>query len=413
MRFRTTISLSIFLLSVSFLFGQGNTGQIAAEFDAAVDQHDHALASRKARQLLEADPNAGWMLASGLEKLAALPKPLTGLLDTLSLAYELGAKNRPEEASEYLQKRAFLGFRFPIRFRRQQMAWLREAIRTNPLQCSLQLYQFWSDELERGKLRDRLSMGKIAREWASYDRFLYARELTYPTDAESIHRVRVNLHHKLSDLSPDCDAIAKTLKVETETSQIYPGLVLHSLKKCRKKSSWDRFAAHLDNNEGWGHRLMAYHFLDVGNTEECLAWFNRALKLEDMPILKADLHLQTALLYMRMGKYRTARSQILAAIRLAPTWGELYLGLVDVYLDGARECGFNEFDQKAVYWLAIDLCQRAINSSPHLEKEANEKIFEYRLRMPNAEEVKFRGLSAGDTWPLKCWMNTVTTVKVE
>lgn len=408
---------SIFLIFLSStLFGQGNatTRSLQKQFEQAIHASDAGNAIRIFHELFALDSNQSWPLAGGIAKLLNAEDPRPGLLDTLARTYQIGARQNPEASAEFAQKKAFLAFRFPDHFKKVKSIWLREAIDRNPFQCALQLYRFWGDELEAKMMRNRITLGRVAEEWASFDRFLFARELLYPLEAKSTHQTRVRIHRQLAALVPDCDGIRKTLKVTSEDSQLYQGLVLSSLQRCRDETAWLRYEQALpDHAPAWAQRLLAYHYLNTGETDKCLTALKLAIGKEKLPILKADLHSQSARIFLEKGNYREARAQILAAIRMAPTWGDLYLTLADIYLVGAESCGFNEFDSKAVYWLAIDLTQRAINSSPHLQQEANQRIYEYKLQMPKPQEVEFRGLSAGDTWPLKCWMSTVTTVKVE
>lgn len=412
------LSASIFLISVLFfhlsLHGQGTNSQsIRLEFDRSVSAKDSDKAMKAFQQFLVIDSNQIWQLTDGLEEFLSAEETAPSLLNALARAYQIGIRQSPESAHEYAQKKAFLAYRFPDHFKKNKSLWLSEAIEQSPLQCALQLYRFWVEQLEAGTMRNRMGLAKVAETWARYDRYLYARELTYPLDAEASHQTRVMIHRKLAELIPDCDATKKTLKTSSETSQLYPALVLYSLHRCANEEDWARFERDLPNSApGWSQRLLAYHYQNRGQIEQSLSAMERAIAKEDIPILKADLHAQSASLYLKKQEFREARTQVMAAIRLTPTWGDLYLLLADIYLEGGKTCGFNDFDQKAVYWLAIDLSQRAINSSPHLQQEANQRIFEYQLRMPEAKEVQFRGLSAGDTWPLKCWMNTVTTVKV-
>lgn len=405
--------LFLILLSTS-VFGQGSNAarRLQLQFDQAVATDDPSSAFRTFHELFALDSNQAWPLASGLAELIDDDAPRPGLLDSLVILYRIGGRQSPGSAVDFSQKQAFLAFRFPAHFDLEKPLWLKQAIDLNPFQCALQLYRFWGDGLEAGQMRNRIRLAAVAEDWAAFDRYLYARELLFPSEAEATHRVRTRIHHQLASLIPDCEGIRKTLKVSSENSQLFQALVLSSLQRCRNEAVWIRFERDLSSGApAWAHRLLADHYLNIGQPDKCLATLKLAISQEELPILKADLHAQSARLLVDQGNYRAARAQVQTAISLVPAWGDLYLTMADIYLEGSKACNFNDFDSKAVYWLAIDLAQKAINSSPHLQQEANRRIFEYRLQMPEAKEIEFRGLSAGDTWPLKCWMNTVTTVK--
>jgi hypothetical protein len=68
------------------------------------------------------------------------------------------------------------------------------------------------------------------------------------------------------------------------------------------------------------------------------------------------------------------------------------------------------FDQRAVYWLLIELCQQLLQTDPNYAVQANERLYNYRMWAPSIPEAEIRGFRPGDTYPLKCWMSTKTTV---
>ncbi len=406
---------SVFLVCLSSsIFGQGfSTIQVLQmQFDQAVASDDRPTAFRAFHQLFTLDSNLSYSLASGLATMINNDDPHPGLLDTLVSLYRIGSRQAPESAADLAQKQAFLALRFPEYFEQEKTLWLKQAIHLDPFQCALQLYRFWGDGLEAGQMPNSLWLVTVAEDWAAIDRYLYARELLFPEEAKAIHRVRTRIHCQLASLAPGCDEIQDIFTVSSENSHPFHGLVLFSLLRCQDTATWLRYSQNLSGSvPSWAYRLLANHYLNIGQTQKCLETLKLAILREELPILKADLHFHIALLMMKQGEYQAARSQVQTAIRLAPEWGDLHLFLADIYLEGASLCDFNEFESKAVYWLAIDLAQKAISSSPHLQQEANQRIFEYKLYMPGKKQIEFHRLSAGDTWPLNCWMNTVTTVK--
>src|SRR6185503_17855359 len=97
---------------------------------------------------------------------------------------------------------------------------------------------------------------------------------------------------------------------------------------------------------------------------------------------------------------------------LNPDWGQPYIDMADLMVSALPECAYSEFDRLAVFWAAIDYCALAKNVDPYWQQEANRMIYEYSQKAPAALEIGQRGLKAGDTYPLHCWMEVVTTVKV-
>lgn len=333
-----------------------------------------------------------------------------GALDTLAHIYDLGHRERPGTAAEFLQRKAFLAQRFPDHFSDRLSLWLDEAIAAAPQSCSLQLFRFWAAGIETQKFKGLNAWRRPAQTWARYDRLLYARELLRPKEAEPTFRTRIYLHRIFQAKAPACDASSQLLEKAISASDKATCLIFMSLHGCQLPELWP------DNPNGfsaWNFRLLANQFQSPKQQERYLTLLDLAIQNEDIPVLEADYHALKAHQFRLTKKYAAAKRELKWAIDLAPNWGELYLKMADLYLEGRDRCKLNDFDQKAVYWLAIDLAQKAINSSPSLSEEANQRIFEYRRLMPQPKEAQFRGLQEGATWPIRCWINGVTTVKFE
>lgn len=333
-----------------------------------------------------------------------------GALDTLAHIYDIGHRENPGQNAEFLQRKAFLAQRFPDHFADRLDDWLNDAIEAAPQNCSLQLYRFWGQGMEAQKLKGIEGWRRPAKIWSRYNQFLYARELLRPEEAEASFRTRIYLHRTLQTKAPKCEAIGQLLKKARSSSDKATCLVLISLQNCILTDAWP------DNPTGfsaWNYRQLAIQFQQPKQQERFLTLLDLAIEAESLPILRADYHALKAHQLRLNKQYAAAKRELKWAIDLAPGWGELYLKMADLYLEGRERCNLNEFDQKAVYWLAIDLAQKAINSSPSLSEEVNQRIFEYRRLMPTPKEAEFRSLQEGATWPIRCWINGVTTVKFD
>ena len=93
-------------------------------------------------------------------------------------------------------------------------------------------------------------------------------------------------------------------------------------------------------------------------------------------------------------------------------WGRPYLLMAELIEDAANKCEASAFEKKAALWLAIDHCLLARNVDPQVRDEANQMLFRLQGKAPSREEIQFRGLQNGDSYPLRCWKQMVTTVKV-
>jgi tetratricopeptide (TPR) repeat protein len=110
-------------------------------------------------------------------------------------------------------------------------------------------------------------------------------------------------------------------------------------------------------------------------------------------------------------QYKEARALAQEAIRLNPAWGEPYLLIGNMYASSAKTCGSNEFEQKAIYWVAVDQYMKAKSIDPGVTEEANRLINQYTPYFPNKESAFFSGFTEGNTYSVGCWINESTRVR--
>jgi hypothetical protein len=112
----------------------------------------------------------------------------------------------------------------------------------------------------------------------------------------------------------------------------------------------------------------------------------------------------------RYNRHVDARRYALEAIRLRPDWGEPYILLAQTYVSGPR-CGNDDFEQRQVFWVAVDKLQRARAVDPELASRVDPMIRDYSQHFPRREEGFFRNLTEGTTVTIGCWINETTRVR--
>jgi tetratricopeptide (TPR) repeat protein len=95
------------------------------------------------------------------------------------------------------------------------------------------------------------------------------------------------------------------------------------------------------------------------------------------------------LTHAKGGMSQTARSYAYKAIANNPNDGNPYLLIGRIYAGSSKECGENEFEQKAVYWASVDKFKKAKAVDPSIAEEANKEIMTYSQYFPNTEEAFF------------------------
>lgn len=230
---------------------------------------------------------------------------------------------------------------------------------------------------------------------------------------EQQSRLRQQFRSRVGDCSRLTASLKGRLPAASDTLRLQQLLAWMALQDCRDRALWDSLAARLlpETRDPWWWRLEARQQLDREDPVRARRAWDQARTLEPKAALQAADALEAGRALALLGLYPEARNSIEQAIRLAPAWGPPYLELARVFVAGAQGCGFTPFQQKTVYWLALDLCRKAAGVDPGVEAAASRLQYRYRQALPGFEELKFYKLAPGDSWALDCWMDTVTTVK--
>jgi len=75
----------------------------------------------------------------------------------------------------------------------------------------------------------------------------------------------------------------------------------------------------------------------------------------------------------------------------------------DLYAISARNCG-DSWNQRLAIIAAMDKYNYAKSVDPSLADEANKKVGKYRASLPDSNEGFMRGVKAGDSQKVGCWI---------
>lgn len=107
--------------------------------------------------------------------------------------------------------------------------------------------------------------------------------------------------------------------------------------------------------------------------------------LED-PDDRADCLLYIAECYRNTKNYSSARSYALKSAIERPTDGNPYIMIGDMYAASSKDCGSNDLEKKAVYWVAVDKYNKAKQIDPSVANIANERIKSYAFYYPRKKK---------------------------
>jgi tetratricopeptide (TPR) repeat protein len=164
------------------------------------------------------------------------------------------------------------------------------------------------------------------------------------------------------------------------------------------------------------YRSIAEMQLKDGRPTDAFSTYEKAL--DAGADLTAEDYFNMGTAKRRAGQLAQARRYYREAINLKSDFGRAYLAIGDVYVSAVSECGGSKMSRqdKAVYWLALDMYQRAKQVNPDLASTANNNIRTYSQYMPSQEDIFYVdewkvGESVRIDYGCYSWINETTTVR--
>ena len=154
---------------------------------------------------------------------------------------------------------------------------------------------------------------------------------------------------------------------------------------------------------------MAKMSIAKGKSTAAIEFANKAIELEEDASQKAIYYLGLADAYRNKGSYASARHAVYRALELRNGWGQAYMSLGNIYIAGAKTCG-DDFEKLTVYWVAVDAFKKAL-SDETTKYKASKSINTYSKYFPAKETCFFKGVEAGKSYTVECWINQTTIVR--
>ena len=147
------------------------------------------------------------------------------------------------------------------------------------------------------------------------------------------------------------------------------------------------------------------------NFDQAEKFYKQAIDIQEDKTMKSRYYIELGDMTRRSGNYPLAKTYALNAIENDPSSGIPYILLGHIYAAASKSCSDEEFEQKAVYWAAVDKFAKAKAIDPNLAEQANQAIETYLPHFPDNETIFFYGYKTGDSYTVKCWINEVTTIR--
>ena len=140
-----------------------------------------------------------------------------------------------------------------------------------------------------------------------------------------------------------------------------------------------------------------------GNSSEALVFYNQAIELETDSYEKAKILFRIATNFRKNGLYSRARSYYMQALGFNPSMGRSYLAIAQMYASSAKNCGSDNFSQRAVYWLASKVAMKASRVDGTLKSAALKSSRNYEAKAPQKSEI-FSSGREGEVIEISCWI---------
>ena len=163
-------------------------------------------------------------------------------------------------------------------------------------------------------------------------------------------------------------------------------------------------------------REIAQMRLEDGRPEAALEAYERAEK--QGAELKPEDYFNRGTAYQKMGQLAQAREQYRKAAEMKEGFGRAYIAIGDLYARSVNNCSGDEMKRKdkAVYWAAVDMYQRAKQIDSSVASTADSKIGTYRRVFPTKEDIFYRddwedGGSFTIDYGCYSWIGETTSVR--
>ncbi len=156
---------------------------------------------------------------------------------------------------------------------------------------------------------------------------------------------------------------------------------------------------------------LGKRFFNEKKYSDAATFFEQATKTDNND-RRYRAYRNLALCYQNMKSYSKAREMARKAAQVDPTAGEPYLIIAMLYAEsGGQFTG--DIPSKAVYWAAVDKCQKARQMDPSIAEKANSLIRAYSQAFPAMEIIFYNDYHEGQSYFVGGWIGENTTIRAK
>ena len=144
------------------------------------------------------------------------------------------------------------------------------------------------------------------------------------------------------------------------------------------------------------------------NISKAMDYFNQAADLYKDNSKKANVYFKMASIYSKTNKVQ-ARNYARKTLAAKPSYGKAYLLIAQLYGSSINDCGTDQFEKRAMYWLAAQYCDKAGAADSSIKAVASKTAAQYRASAPTTSEIFSEGKS-GQRIAFNCWVGESVVV---
>ena len=216
---------------------------------------------------------------------------------------------------------------------------------------------------------------------------------------------------KCEDLVP---SLTKKFEENSEdASELKKILALLEKRKCYDGDLFQNASVKLLELEPSADGYYSYAVLmfEKEKDAEAIKSINQALEMCGDCDSKLKYTKTAAQIHSGAGKATKAYNLAKQWLELDPNAGGAYLIMSRSVASSASSCANDAFEKGIVHIIASDLASKAKSIDESVSSSANKMISGYKKQFPTKSDVVFKGVSAGDSYTINCWLNKSTTIR--
>lgn len=240
------------------------------------------------------------------------------------------------------------------------------------------------------------------------------------TNLENYSKISAGINEKLGKLA-DCDNLIPLYQKDFDTKKgdidwIRRAASRMSSKECTSDPFFEKLVVQLDKLEPSSKTALYLGQLAEknGDNSKAMKYFEESANRETNNSDKANVYMRLGEKMLSKHNYPQARNFYRKSLSAKPSNGRAYLRIAQMYANSANDCGNDQFEKRAVYWLAANYAAKAASIDPSIASNANQAAVSYRAKAPSKTEIFNRSGAAGSKISFSCWIGesvTVPTIK--